>query len=195
MQKIDKNYESSDYNSHLDPNLSDLYVSTDGITDASFQEPDLKLKSLNERLIIDQEVKSDFKNEMLNILENLYFQFGERSDVEDVFKKYHDKYGIIAIDWLNKIFISNINNPKISLGIILLLSTLNAENVGSFGETMLLNALLTHNDIEIQEAAIRTIENWHAIEFIDILRHKVFQAYWLDSYKESVIAELSSCLF
>lgn len=180
--------------------LSDYYITNDGIVEntvISNEELPLDyslsaLRNLFFNIDENKTVKNDFINEMIFAINNFDFEFGIKSTLEDVFNKYHNKFGVLCIEWLSKLLIKNIYDDKIVLGVMLLLSRLNPDDFGALGETMIFNALYVVNNLEVKEAAIRVIEKWNAVELIETLKSINFEAnHWLENYKLTVIQDLS----
>lgn len=179
--------------------LSDLYITKNGIEENSVITnnhfpSDFSLSALRDfffSLDDNKTAKEDFMNEILFTINNMEFEFGVKSTIETIFNKYHEKFGVLCVEWLSKLFIRNIYDSKVVLGIMLLLSRLNPNDFGALGETMIFNALFVVDSLEVKEAAIRVIEKWDLIDMLETLATIHFEEEWLEEYKLSVIQDIS----
>jgi hypothetical protein len=169
---------------------SDIFLSEDGLTDTKIEN--YKLSSIARAFDAeDDRLMNNFSFELFDAILNNKFEFGSESAADRLFNSYHNTYGVLAVNWLVKLFVSNIFNSKIVLGIILIISRQPFTDIGYQGQMILISATYQFKeDIEIQEAIIRCVENWETFEVIEILKRMHPSEKWLEDYKLGVIQEI-----
>lgn len=178
-----------------DDSLGELFINEEGLIKEDLQ--DAKLSSIYSRLFNDEthadDLMNNFSMELLDSILTDDFEFGILSSSDRIFDAYHEKYGIVAVNWLVKLFISNLFNLNIVLGVILIISRQKIGDIGYQGQMILLTASFKFKeDLQIQDAIIRCIENWESYELVTILNQLHPKEKWLEDYKLSVINELQS---
>lgn len=191
MNITEKNIVLPEYD---DQTYGEVVINREGISsDEVFV--DNKLSSIENRTFCDEiEQQADFVDfsfEMINAIKNNFIEIGYESEADKLFNSYHEKYGTIAFNWLIKLFIDNIFDTDVALGIILTLSRQKIKDIGYQGQLILITASYKFKgNIEIEEAIIRCIENWESHELVNILDQLHPTQDWLCKYKETVIKEL-----
>ena len=189
---IDNEIRSSEWD-FKDEEFGEFFIDNDGFLkdDAT----DVKLSSIQKRIIDDEilleNIINNFSIEIINAVISNNFESGLRSEADTVFNEYHQKYGVLAVNWLVKLFITNLFDPAVVLGIIIIISRQKLADIGYQGQMILISATYQFKeDLQIQEAIIRCIENWESYELINILDQLHPNQKWLVDYKDLVIEDL-----
>jgi hypothetical protein len=142
---------------------------------------------INQRRLL--RLKSQFTPKLLNLILESDFEYGIESEV-DVFVRNQMKENSLATkSWLNDIFVENISNPVILVGILRIMSRLSYYEVLPQGQVMAI-AALSHNDVEVKECGVRAFENWGSLDSIRILESLHVSPSWLQEYIDQVIKDL-----
>lgn len=190
MEILYKNLENEEF--------GELFLDDAGVLKQEIQ--DYKLSSIQRRILDDdiviESVVNNFSIELFEAILNRGFEFGMEIEADKVFNDYHNKYGVLATNWLIKLFISHILDSKIVLGILIIISRQKLSDIGYQGQMIAISSTYSFkDDIQIQEAVIRCIENWECYELVEILEQLHPNQEWLIEYKNSVIEYLRSNAF
>lgn len=132
------------------------------------------------------------KGEILDIFRYQHFESGYNSLADNYVKNFMEKYGEESFwVWFLSIYNENKNWRYISISILQVLSHMEYDRVGIFGE-ILLNEIYKHNnnDLEVKDLIIRTCENWGAESCLCILHQIACDQKWLEEYRLNVIKDL-----
>lgn len=135
------------------------------------------------------QTKEHFKNNLLQLLKNVEFEFGYKTQADDYINNAIDSYDVFVREWVNEMFLENFENPYILSSILRVISHLDYSQIYPQGITMAI-AATRHDDIEVRECGIRCFENWESHESIPILKNLSFSEDWLSDYLFSVITDL-----
>jgi hypothetical protein len=107
--------------------------------------------------------------------------------VESLYSEDKRKTNIL----LNELFLENFNVPRITVGILHIISHFDYDLVSPEGPTMAI-AALTHKDVEVREYGVKCFENWQHKEGIRILEQIKANERWLQNYINLVIHDLKN---
>lgn len=127
---------------------------------------------------------------LINMLQDEVFESGVSTPSEQFVRTYlkQNKHGTML--WLNSVFMKNIRNPHILIGILHMISHFQFKDVYPTGPTIAGFALARKNELEIWDYAIKAFENWGDIECIDTLEMLHITEPWLQDYVNQVIRYL-----
>jgi hypothetical protein len=124
----------------------------------------------------------------LEPIEDGYFNHAEKL-IEDSLKlsKFDPNH------WVYSTYVENMNaNPTLAAAILRLLGRLQHGLVGPWGLSLAINGL-SHNDIEVRDAAVRALEHWGGREAFKALKTRADSetVHWLAAYIKQVIMDLA----
>jgi hypothetical protein len=95
-------------------------------------------------------------------------------------------------DEIQRIYLEHRQQPAMAAAILRFLGRLDRSLVGSWGMQMAISSL-SHDDLEVREAAVRALEMWGGDDALQALRAYVEAegVPWLADYTRQVIADLS----
>ena len=91
---------------------------------------------------------------------------------------------------LSRILVEYQTRPSMTASIVRCIGRMEYDQVGQWGIRVAEDAL-GHKDIEVRDAAVRTLENWGGREAIGILRSHKDSVDWMNDYVSQVIIDLS----
>lgn len=137
-----------------------------------------------------REIINQYKQEILNIVINDTFENGLLSQSEVYINNRHSNNGIIFIkDALMELYIDNLNDSKILIGLLIMIGSLSFQEAKPQGQTMALG-LLQNKDLSVRDRAIQVFEKWNSKEGIPILKSLSCDRVWLQRYVDKVISYL-----
>ncbi|MEL7569792.1 MAG: hypothetical protein AAGU14_04435 [Eubacteriaceae bacterium] len=140
--------------------------------------------------IYDEKALNNYKQLLINIMNNDIFEAGEIPESEIYFSTLINILGRNeALEILMSVYLDNFRNSHIILGILHIISHFKYEYMYPQGQIIALGSLQHHN-ISVKEFAIKAFENWGNKEAINILRGLSCDAKWLQEYVDEVIVEL-----
>jgi len=142
---------------------------------------------INQRRLL--KLKSQFTPRLLNLILESDFEYGIESEVDVFIRNQMKENSLATKSWLNDIFVENISNPVILVGILRIISRLSYYEVLPQGQIMA-TAALSHNDVEVKECGVRAFENWGSLGSIKILENLHVSPPWLQEYIDQVIKDL-----
>ncbi len=173
----------------LDFNVHDVF-DTDQIT--TFVHPYTEILSENEinyyRL---RKYEKEFTATLIRLILESDFEFGYYSAVDKFIDQRLIENTSITKEWLNSIFVKNINNITITLGLLRAIAHIDYNLIMPEGQTMAM-AALAHKNPEVRECGIRVFENWNNFESLDILRNCKCEEDWLSEYLKQVIKDIEA---
>lgn len=135
--------------------------------------------------------KSTFVSNFLLLLYESDFEFGYKSQADDYVEGAIDKYGTFAREWINEVFLQNIDNPSIITPLLRVISHFDYEQILPQGITIAAVAL-SHCDVEVKECGVRCFENWESSENLPLLKNLEISEEWLNDYVQGVIQDLEN---
>lgn len=133
---------------------------------------------------------SQLANEIRNIIQQDEFIDGEMSRselyMEEICTNNSPDYVLKA---LMQVYSSNLLNPHILEGILVMITCLPYEAVEPQGQIMAMG-LLSNKELEIRDRAIQCFERWNSKKGIPILKSLACHPKWLQNYVEKVITYL-----
>ncbi|MDF7822142.1 hypothetical protein P1X15_31295 [Runella sp. MFBS21] len=131
--------------------------------------------------------------QLISILKSEDFEYGKRSFADIFVENQLEKFPDTTKLWLANIFTKYYHDIDIVLGILRVVSRMDIKDTAPNGLLIVLGAL-PHQNIEIQECAIRALENWGTPECLNILKNAKLSINWLEEYRIEVIKDLeNSC--
>ncbi|RPK28356.1 hypothetical protein [Paenibacillus xylanexedens] len=128
-------------------------------------------------------------NALLGMLRHETFETGYSTQSEDYVRSLHKEDRNETLMWLNDIFIKQINDPTILVGILHILSHFDYKEVSPIGQTIAI-AATAHENIEVKDYGIKAFENWGGIESLRLLKALHYSEKWLQNYVDAVITDL-----
>ena len=121
----------------------------------------------------------------------------ERDPVEDgiihageiVLGKAVAEYGIVALGWISELLVSSDSSNVIS-SVIKLIGRIGPVGSSEWRKSTIVNAL-SHDSLEVRDAAVQCIEDWEDTLMIGVLDAHQENDEWLSSYIDEVKQELA----
>lgn len=173
----------------LDENLN--FFSNQDINNRFYSESSTKYKV---KTFIDEfsaKEKNNFISQFKRLIDESDFEYGFSSPAEKYIRESLKNFGPFAREWINEIFIKNLDNEYITSSILKVLMHLDYSDLEPQGITMLL-AALNHKSATVREDVIRTFENWENPDYISILKSISCKESWLQTMLSEVIKYLES---
>ncbi|MDR1089537.1 MAG: hypothetical protein LBL79_00540 [Prevotella sp.] len=156
-------------------------VETDNSTSSENKANDTRL------LEFEQKFSKQF---IAHILED-DFEYGIDSKAHAMVKNQMKINSAVTKDWLNRIYVTNFQNPEILIGILRVIARFEKEEIFPIGQTIA-TASLNHKDEIVQETAIRAFESWGGKSNLKILENVTVSSKWIKEYLDGVISDLKS---
>lgn len=137
----------------------------------------------NERRLL--ELRQQFSQSLLSALRQEFVEPGIVSAADQIVSDAIKSNRLAALTWLNELFISNISQPDVASGLLLVTGRIPYKNACPNGPTMAV-AGLSHSSAEVQEAAVRAFEHWATPDCLKILENIRTPYAWLSQYIEDV---------
>lgn len=190
-----KKEEKDDYDlSKLVQNVEIVDVKASGISGAveMFSQGDSSTSNGQDQrkpsiFIISKE--KDFKFEVIYTLIEEPIEDGYSHPAENIIEETIKTYPLYAGNWVQSLYIDNLNNYTLAAGILRCIGRLNPNITQPWGSIMAIGALL-HFDVEVREAAVRAIEMWEDPTIIGYLERREEKVPWLADYIKQVIKDL-----
>ncbi|MCG8776513.1 hypothetical protein G1K67_13510 [Tenacibaculum finnmarkense] len=115
--------------------------------------------------------------------------YGVRSEGEKIICEQIEQNSVVALNWINELYIQNFSNEKILVGLLRILGNLDEDDISSIGHVIAL-ASLSHSNTEIKELGVRAFENWSSSKSYSILSNVKVGEKWLQEYINQVIKDL-----
>lgn len=144
------------------------------------------------RILYEEEVKickESFFTIFDGFLKESIFEYGYSNPAEVFIEDMLGKNGPLSREWINEYFLKYYQFPETTSKVLRIISHLPYEMIYPQGPTMCLAGLL-HKSTEVNEAAIRAIENWEAPDNLILLKNIKVKEKWLDDYLKQVICDL-----
>lgn len=133
--------------------------------------------------------KDTFKNAMMQSIDNSIFEYGFSSQAENFLNNYLSIIGPLAREWINEIYLENIKNEEMIVGLLRVISHLPYESLYPVGMTIAA-ASLSHQSNRVKENGIRAFENWEDKRSIVLLEVIECSDPSLRKYRDQVIQDL-----
>lgn len=134
--------------------------------------------------------KKIFKSSFVALIFDSIFEYGYTNQADKFLLNQFNLIGPYAGSWLGELYIEYINNEEFIVRLLMTLSHLPYEVVGSEGVLIAANALNHKSDI-VKENGIRAFENWENQEYIELLKNMELHTEWIKDYRDSVVKGLS----
>lgn len=167
------------------------FFTNQDINDRFYSESSTKYKV---KTFIDEfsaKEKNKFINQFKRLLDESDFEYGFSSPADKYIQESLKNFGPFAREWINEIFIQNLDNEYITSSILKVMMHLNYSDLEPQGITMLL-AALNHKSAAVREDVIRTFENWENPAYVSILKSLNCKEPWLQTMLSEVIEYLES---
>lgn len=131
-------------------------------------------------------LKETFTPKLLDLILDSDFEYGIESPIDLFIQSQMQENRLATKSWLNSVFVENISNPIILIGILRVISRLSYYEVLPEGQMIAL-AALSHKDTEVVECGVRAFENWGNLESLKILQSLSVTPSWLQDYIDKVV--------
>jgi hypothetical protein len=148
----------------------------------------IDLKSSSNRDWPSAETPKHFLQQAMAIIENQNAEPGIKTDFDRFLESFATN---VKGQWLNELFNINYGNKHIMLSILQSISHSKFEEYQPNALTMV-TAAIANKDEEVQEGAIRVLENWGTPDCLTHLKNVHVSTDWLQDYLNEVIADLES---
>lgn len=133
---------------------------------------------------------SQLANDIKGVIQRDEFIDGEISNSELYMKELCAKYPVDCIlKALMQVYSSNLLNPQILEGVLVMVSCVSYETAAPDGQVMAMG-LLSNRELEIRDRAIQCFEKWNSKKGIPVLKSLDCHPKWLQKYVEKVITYL-----
>jgi hypothetical protein len=149
---------------------------------------DLNTSRINYQAILKIE-KKKFKRESIQLLKESIYDYGFSSPAENFIREKLNENAIYCREWLNEIYIENIDNESMLIALLRVVSHFEYDEVYPVGMTIATSAL-SHKSNLIKENAIQSFENWEDPRNIKLLEMMDCDEPYLKSYLDQVIKDL-----
>lgn len=135
------------------------------------------------------ELQQRFSSRLLLALKQEPFEVGVVGQADKIVKEAIGKNALATLAWLNELYVGNFHRPAIAADLLALVSRIPYPIAGTSGMVMAI-AGLSHKNGAVQEAAIRSFENWASPGSLQVLESVQPSAKWLADYLEDVKRDL-----
>jgi len=133
--------------------------------------------------------KRCFTKELIALVVDTDFEYGIDSKV-DIFVRSQMQRNTTKVKlWLSEIFIANLHNVTVMLGILRIIACFDYTKIFPEGQTIALAALF-HKNVEVQECSVRAFESWGTVESLRVLEDLKVSTHWLQEYIDAVVSDL-----
>lgn len=162
--------------------------------DISISESSLRQSDLDPVLSSERDARKrvvlQYKNDILNLIRNDYFEAGFVSQSEQyILNTANDNSVEYIREAANELYLEYYNDPHVLTGLLIMMGTLDYEAAEPQGQTMALG-LLQHEDISVRDRAIQAFERWNSKKGLPVLRSLHCDRAWLQRYVDKVISYL-----
>ncbi|MDO8721746.1 MAG: hypothetical protein Q7J31_05905 [Syntrophales bacterium] len=131
-----------------------------------------------------------FKSHFHFLAQDSNFEYGYLSETDRFLTSSIEKFGPLAKEWIEELFLENIHDRTVTCAILRTLAHQEYVNIYPQGVTIAI-AAMRQNDYEIKENGIRCFENWENPTCLKILEClSIPEVPWLNDYLKSVIESL-----
>jgi hypothetical protein len=133
--------------------------------------------------------KEKFKRQTTQLLKESVYDYGFSSSAENFIREKMDENGVYYREWLNEIYIENIDDESMLVALLRVVSHFEYDEVYPIGMTIAA-AALNHKSNLVKENAIRSFENWEDPRNIKLLEMIDCSEPHLKPYLDQVIQDL-----
>jgi hypothetical protein len=135
------------------------------------------------------ELEKRFTQQFVSYILEDDFEYGMESKAHILVKDRMKINAAVTKEWINGIYVNNIKNSDILIGILRVIALFEREELFPIGDTIALAALSHENEI-VKETAIRAFESWGGIKSIEILETVSVSSKWIQEYLNDVLSDL-----
>ncbi len=157
-----------------------------------FDDPgELSVVHLNPFTASEKEM-TEFKSQLVFDLESEAVEDGVVHTAEVAIQKALDMYPQDTPMWINGLFLEMLSEQKLSYasGLLQCLGRIKPDRIKSITKRLVTKGL-SHESIELREAAITVIEQWGGEDMLEILHGHNDAVPWIAKYAQQVIQDLS----
>ncbi len=126
-------------------------------------------------------------SDIYNIISHDEFIDGETSKSEAFIQdSYGEETFKFIVEALMRLYLSNLNNPHILEGILVMVSSIPYEDIEPEGQIMAMG-LLSNTSLAVRDRAIQSFERWNSKKGLAALKSLDCHPKWLQKYVEKVI--------
>lgn len=133
--------------------------------------------------------EEDFRWKLLRSFEDEPLEDGFIHPAEHLMEAAFRTHQSKAATWLQSVYHEHQKHPSLAAAILRCIGRLNRERVYPLGDFMVVTGL-SHPDVEVRDAAVRTVEMWGDATLCRILKKHDETESWLKNYIDQVIADL-----
>ncbi|HIF5510693.1 TPA: hypothetical protein ACX3C4_000430 [Pasteurella multocida] len=142
-------------------------------------------------------INKNFENELLSNFHHRFIQFMMFDEIMEDYSNaielelldYLDRNSYVTGQWFSKLFIEFIKFNKVLINLLKILAKLDSNKIPN--THLCIGTLLSNNDIEVKDFALRVFESWGDYDSLSILESSAELApKWLEDYKQSVIKDI-----
>ena len=137
--------------------------------------------------LLQQEKK--FTEELISFILYEDFEYGIDTNADVFVRRHMALDAIITKDWLGTIYVENMSNIPVLIGLLRIVARLDYQQIKPLGQLIAM-AALNHDDIEVQECGVRAFESWEAIDSLNLLERLKVSPKWLQDYINEVASDL-----
>ena len=141
----------------------------------------------NQGLLIQQ--RNKFTEELMSLILHEDFEYGIDTRADAFVRRYMALNAPTTKDWLGRIYIDNVSNIPVLIGLLRIVARLDYQEIKPPGQLIAI-AALSHSNIEVQECGVRAFESWEAIDSLEILENLKVSTKWLQEYINEVVSDL-----
>jgi len=136
------------------------------------------------------EPQHQFTNRFLQLIHETEFEFGFSNPADSYVREALDTYGPFAREWVNEVFLNNINDPFVTCSILRVIAHFDYLQMSPQGSTMVAACVALYTDADVLECCVRCFESWASPKTLPILERISFSKDWLNEYLANVISYL-----
>lgn len=126
---------------------------------------------------------------LVSLLKYEDVEYGIKSEGEKIIREQIENNCIVALNWINDLYIRFFNDEKILTGLVKIIGNIEENKISSVGQLIAL-ASLSHKNNEIKELGVRAFENWASPKSYSILSNLNVGDGWLQEYINQVVKDL-----
>jgi len=138
-----------------------------------------------------EDLQQRFSSRLLDALKQEPFEAGVVGQADKIVKESIEQNALATFAWLNDLFVDNYRRPAIAADLLVLVSRI-PYSVAKPAGVLMAMAGLSHKNGAVQEAAIRSFENWVSPESLAVLESIRPSEKWLTDYLEDVKRDLKA---
>jgi hypothetical protein len=139
-----------------------------------------------ERLI---QLKKRYTRELIALIMDEDFEYGFDTKADVLVRSQMQINAWATKSWLNWIFLENLSNIPVLLGVLRVIARFDYSEVCPEGQTMA-GMALSHENVEVKECGVRAFESWGTVESLKELEKLKVSTQWLQEYIDEVVSDL-----